>query len=481
MKPVENRKKRKLRPEIGITVAACVLCLAAGAAIPLLREKTQSDGMEKIQSVYDILKDNWYYADKGEGDETIEQRLAEQAIEGMSTLEEDPHTNYMDLETAKRFSDSLAGSNVGIGITYFVNEDGRMEVRDVFVNSTAEKAGIQSGDILKTVGKQDAQTADPDQIVQTIKNYDGQKLPVMIERDGETIDMTLEPGQFDTTVICTQDGDTGIITLNSFSEDSGREFEEAVQRLKKAGATRLVLDLRNNTGGYLKAAQSIASSLLPSGSVIFQEELKDGTVKKTEVDAGADPVSFEKIVVLQNGSTASASEVLIGALKDNLDNVTTVGTTSYGKGTEQVSVPFSDGTSLKYTIAQWMTPDGTSINGKGFEADETVQLPIERRVSYRELAEGETIEADTVSDNGAALQVFLNYLGYPTVRTDNYVAPETAEQVMLFQEDNGFEPTGTADKATFDKLCELVIQRMNRNQKADDTQLQRALELAKEG
>lgn len=476
MEPVKKPHRRTIQPSVVVTVVLCVVCLGIGILIPVQAQKKQSSEMEKLESVYNILKDNWYYADKEEeGSLPVESRLLEQAIEGMTSLEEDPHTNYMDLETAKAFSDSLAGSSVGIGVSYFINEDGYMQVQDVYVNGAAEKTGIQAGDVITRVGQQDIRNMPAEDIVQIIRNYEGQKMPLEVVHDGETESLTVEPGHFDTTVICSVQDDTGIITLSSFSEESGKEFEEAVSRLKKAGIRHLVLDLRNNTGGYLTAARSVAGSLLPEGSVIFKEQKKDGTVAEIQVDPESEPVDFDKIVVLQNGNTASASEVLIGALKDNLDNVTTVGTTTYGKGTEQVSVPFADGTSLKYTMAQWLTPDGTSINGKGFVPDVEVQLPAERRTSYRTMEDGEVIQMDTVSDNGAAIQVFLQYLGYPVSRTDTYLSPDTAEAVMAFQADEGLDVTGTVDKETFERLCQRVSAQISARQKEEDTQLAAAL------
>ena len=177
-------------------------------------------------------------------------------------------------------------------------------------------------------------------------------------REGKEYTTNLIPGVFDTTVICNIYDGYGEIILFSFSENSGKDFSKAMTRLQESGIKKLVLDLRNNGGGYLNAALEISSSLIPEKSVVFKEQMTKNEFNQVKMD---------KIVVLQNENTASASEVLIGALKDNLGKkVTTVGTTSYGKGTEQVTVPFSDGTSFKYTVAQWYTPNGTSINKKGF-------------------------------------------------------------------------------------------------------------------
>ena len=361
MKPVDKKsleKTRKHKQTAWIVTGLCAACFAAGVSVPLLMDAHKSDDLAKVENIYGLLKDRWFY---GNQVEDLDSRLAEQAIAGMTTLEEDPHTNYFNLEEAKAFSQSLAGSNVGVGISFYRNADDEMTVRDVFLDSTADKAGLRTGDVLVKVGTKETKGLPNEEITQTIQNYKGQKLPVEVRRGDELLTLTLEPGEYDSTVVCETVDGIGIIDLSSFSENSGREFTSAVKKLESQGVRNVIIDLRGNTGGYLSAAKDISEVLLPKDSVIFQEKDKDGNIQKlkTEQEGQAD---FDRIVILQDGSSASASEVLIGALKDNLDNVTTVGTQTYGKGTEQVSVPFTDGTSLKYTIAEWLTPSGESIN-----------------------------------------------------------------------------------------------------------------------
>ena len=169
---------------------------------------------------------------------------------------------------------------------------------------------------------------------------------------------------------------------------------------------------------------------------------------------------------------------MIGALKDNLGNkVTTIGQTSYGKGTEQVTVPFSDGTSFKYTVARWFTPKGTSINKKGFNPDIKVDLPAVKTTHYYKFKKKDVIEKDTVNDNAEALQIYLRYLGYDVDRTDTYFSNTSAQALAKFQEENGLEATGNCDKKTWDALMEKVLLKMNETP-SDDTQRQRAIEEA---
>lgn len=480
MKPVDKKsleKTRKHKQTAWIVTGLCVACFAAGVSVPLLMDAHKSDDLAKVENIYGLLKDRWFY---GNQVEDLDSRLAEQAIAGMTTLEEDPHTNYFNLEEAKAFSQSLAGSNVGVGISFYRNADDEMTVRDVFLDSTADKAGLRTGDVLVKVGTKETKGLPNEEITQTIQNYKGQKLPVEVRRGDELLTLTLEPGEYDSTVVCETVDGIGIIDLSSFSENSGREFASAVKKLESQGVRNVIIDLRGNTGGYLSAAKDISEVLLPKDSVIFQEKDKDGNIQKlkTEQEGQAD---FDRIVILQDGSSASASEVLIGALKDNLDNVTTVGTQTYGKGTEQVSVPFTDGTSLKYTIAEWLTPSGESINRTGFAPDVEVGLSSVRTVTYPGMEEGEVIVPDSVNDNAGALQLFLQYLGYEVDRTDTYFDAAGSEALRRFQADHGLEPTGEADKETFDQIADLTLIRIYESEKSDDAQRNRALEILSSG
>lgn len=476
MKLVEKKNRKQdssTQKTVWITAGLCAAFFAAGLSVPMLLDLHKNSGLDKVEDIYKLLKDRWYYAGEVED---LDSRLAEQAIMGMTDLEEDPHTNYFNLEEAKAFSQSLSGSNVGVGISFYRNEDDEMAVRDVFLDSTADKAGLKTGDVLVKVGTRETKGLPNEEIVQTIQNYEGQKLPVQVRRGQEMLEMTLEPGQYDTTVICDVVDGVGIVKLSSFSEHSGREFTSAVKKLESQGIRDVIIDLRGNTGGYLSAAKEISEVLLPKGSVIFKEKDRNGNIKelKTEEEGQAD---FDRIVILQDGSSASASEVLIGALKDNLDNVTTVGTKTYGKGTEQVSVPFTDGTSLKYTIAQWLTPSGESINKVGFTPDVEVVDDTVRTVTYPGLDDGQTIEPDSVNDNAEAVQRFLQYLGYEVDRTDDYFDEAGSEAMRQFQADHGLEPTGIVDKASFDKLTDLTLIKIYSNEKTEDVQKNRAVSL----
>ena len=469
-----NKKKWSQKNTI---VAALLVCTLSGAGIGYMMphfQNTNVEGMEKIETVYSILKDKWYYADQVEN---IEEVLTEQALMGMTSLVQDPHTNYFDLEQAKIFQQSLAGSQVGAGFTYYVQDDGNLVVQDVFVRSAAEDAGMKKGDIITVVGNKICSQTPTEEIISYIQSQDGKEIPLHILRNDELKQLYVTPREFDSSVICNMYEGYGEIILSSFSQYSGEDFAHAVQRLENNGIDKLLLDLRGNTGGYLFSAIDVSSSLLPKKSIVFEEHEKDGKVIKNKVNKEYTPVEFEQIVILQDERTASAAEVLIGALKDNLgDIVTTVGTTTYGKGTEQVNLPFEDGTHLKYTTAQWKTPLGHSINEVGFEPDIEVENASVYSAQYVEMTDDEIIEPDTVHVNGQAIQLFLQYLGYDVDRTDTYFSEKSSAEVRKFQQENGLSVTGNVDKKTWTRLESEVRSKLNQNRLKEDQQRNRAIE-----
>lgn len=468
-----SKKSQKI-----LIVLLCIACFGAGISVPMILDHTSSvDSKEqkKFGTIYSILNTDWYYSNKIKN---LDSTLIEQAITGMTTLDKDAHTNYFNLEQAKAFSTSLEGSNVGLGISFYLNEKKHFVVSNVYINSTADKKGLKPNDEIISIDDLKCSENDSDSIIKYIKSHEGKSVKIKYLRDGKEYTTNLIPGTFDSTVVCNIYDGYGEIILSSFSENSGKDFSKAMSRLQEAGIKKLVLDLRNNGGGYLNAALEISSSLIPSKSVVFKEKDKNGKITKQKTKNEFNQVKMDKIVVLQNENTASASEVLIGALKDNLgDIVTTVGTTSYGKGTEQVTVPFSDGTSFKYTVAEWYTPNGTSINKKGFKPDIEVELGEVKTTSYYKFKKKDVIKKDSVDDNAKALQVYLQYLGYSVDRTDTYFSNTSSQGLANFQQDNNLETTGDCDKTTWDLLVEKVLLKMNETP-SDDVQRQKAIEEA---
>ena len=454
----------------------CIFCFVAGVLVPVTYNSLispDSSEWKKLEKVYSIMSENWYF---GNDVDNLEDTLVEQAITGMTYFDVDPHTNYFNLEQAQQFSAALEGSNVGIGFTYYTDEDKNMVVKNVFVDSPADKAGFQSGDIVEEVDGLNCANEDIQTILDHIKEMAEKEIDVRILRNDQKKVISLTPTSYDSTVVCNIYDTYGEIILNSFSESSGKDFALSMERIQKAGLKKIIIDLRDNTGGYLKSVVDIASILLPKDSVVFSEEDKDGNKSEQKVSDAYSQIKMDQIIVLQNENTASASEVLIGALKAYLkDDVITIGVNTYGKGTEQVSIPFTDGTSLKYTCAKWYTPDGENINNEGFKPDVEVEQSEAASAKYTKMEEDTVIKKDAVHTNAQALQIYLKFLGYDVDREDTYFSIQSSKALELYQSEHNLSVTGDCDYDTWNSIVDTVLLKLN-NQ-SYDYQRQKALDL----
>ena len=238
----------------------------------------------------------------------------------------------------------------------------------------------------------------------------------------------------------------------------------------------MIIDLRNDGGGYLTALQSVGGLFLDSGSVALVEEYASGKSKTLTVNGDKLWNDDGQIVMIVNGNTASAAEAFTLAMKEQRANVTVIGKTTYGKGTVQITDQFKDGSAIKYTTSKWLSSKGVWVNGEGIEPDVTVELPDILNVAISELPEGTTYAYDSVGNEVSIAQKALDYLGYEVDRNDGYFSHETEECIKTFQKDHELEVTGIMDKTTYQTLISSVTFDWSTN-KTHDTQLQYAEDL----
>jgi len=293
-------------------------------------------------------------------------------IKGYVNAYNDPYTTFFSPSEAKLFTQTMQGSFGGIGaqVDY---KDGRVIVSSPLKNSPAEKAGIKAGDIIVSVDGTSTLSMTTDQTVGLIRGEIGTVVKIEVLHKGDTKTTKLEIKR---DVIKVPDMDTEIlddvfiIHFYSFTADSAQDFEKALQDFIKSGKTRLLVDLRGNGGGYLDSAINISSFFLPKDKVVLIEKGNKIDGDKTDYSKGFNYFNSNvlKMVILVDGYSASASEILAGALKDH-DIATIVGEKTYGKGSVQQMQNFSDGSALKVTIAKWFTPDGVNISATGISPD----------------------------------------------------------------------------------------------------------------
>lgn len=306
------------------------------------------------------------------------------AISGMVHALDDPYTVFFPPVEKELFDSEITGKFEGIGAEIGIRKD-ILTIIAPLAGSPAEEAGLRAGDKIFQVD--DTPTADLtiDEAVRLIRGTKGTVVALTILRKGESETRVIKVTR-DTIRIPTLDmekrGDVFIIKLHNFSESAPLEFRKALQEMSRSGSSKLILDLRNNPGGFLEAAVDIASWFLESGKVVAREEFGDGNEIQHR-SRGYNALGNIPTVILVDNGSASASEILAGSLRDH-KGIKLVGVKTYGKGSVQELVDVTESTSLKITIARWLTPSGISLSENGLEPDSTVEITPEESEELRD-------------------------------------------------------------------------------------------------
>lgn len=304
-----------------------------------------------------------------------EDELVLGAIRGMMSAVGDPYTFYYTADEMTAANEEFGGVYHGVGMLVQLTDDGAIEVARVYEDSPAEAAGVRMGDRIVAVdgvevSGESAQTLN--EAIDRIQGEDGTTVVLSVQRDGEILDLEVMRAEVSISYVEYQiiNGDIGYINISQFSGNDVEGFQEAVSALQAAEVSGVIIDIRNNPGGLLTDVVEIADALLPEGLIAYVE---DGHGNRTEYTSDADYWDVP-LVVLVNGMSASASELLSAAIQD-YDRGTIVGTTTYGKGIVQTLITFAeDGAGMQLTTASYYSPSGRSIHENGVEPDVTVEL-----------------------------------------------------------------------------------------------------------
>lgn len=292
-----------------------------------------------------------------------EKALTNAAIEAMYRHLGDPYTSYLDQDTTSDLMGRLNGEYSGIGVEIQKIDEGVL-VTNIFDNSPAEKAGMLIGDLIIKINGEDVRNNTVKEVSEKIKTKEPVRITVY--RSGIEKEITTKAQNVTiTSVIKNNYEGVGYIKISTFSNNTYTQFKAALESLENEGINSLVIDVRNNGGGYLSPAVEIAELFITKGKNIYGLESKK--IKEMYKDKTNDKRDY-KIVILTNSATASASEILTAALKESYGAII-VGTTTYGKGTVQETGTLESGGMVKYTTAYWLTPDGNKINGIGIKPD----------------------------------------------------------------------------------------------------------------
>ena len=333
-----------------------------------LADSTSNDIAINLAKYKEII--NKYYL--GEVDE---EKLKEGAIKGYIEGLDDPYTEYISKEEMEEYMEDTLGNYVGIGIYMTADKKSdKVKVLSPIKDSPAEKAGIEPGDIIVSVNGKTYNSSEMSTMTNDIKGEEGTEVEITILRGTETKEFKIKRKKIKVNPVESKvlENNIGYIKFTSFDETTAEDFKTKYEELKKSKIKSLIIDLRNNGGGLVDQALKIADYMTEKDSVLLYEVDKKGNeeVKKSENN----PIISEPVIILTNENTASASEILAGALKD-LGKAKIVGTKTYGKGVIQQILSVKDGSGIKLTVEEYQTPNRNKINKIGIEPDETVELP----------------------------------------------------------------------------------------------------------
>ena len=389
-----NKKQKQVN--LGTTIFSSIITLAIGIFLganwnnlylqfsPYInpaQKITSNIKWDDLNEVYSQISSNF----DGSIDKT---KLIEGAKKGLTAALADPYTVYYDSKEAAEFKSDLKGEikEAGVGIEMMKQGD-YVVVTRTLPNNPARKAGVHAGDIIFAINGEEVWDKDTEIIASKLRGPSGEKVKLTVARDKQKLDFELVREKINNvSADITYQDKTAIISVYRFSEDTGTLVQSFTKDFKNKGINKVILDLRNNGGGYVTAARDLLSLWLDGDKILTQ---KSATIGQTVTYAkrGEATLKDMKTIVLVNNATASASEIVAGALKD-YKKATILGTKTYGKGVVQTMLELSGGSLLKITTAHWYTPEGQTINKTGISPD----VEVER--SYSDINSGKDPQLD---------------------------------------------------------------------------------------
>lgn len=324
-----------------------------------------------VDDVYDTLR-NTYDGELDRG------KLLAGMKDGLAEATGDPYTEYFTPEEAKKFQEQVNSQFSGIGAELGQDKDKNLIVVAPISGTPAAKAGMRPQDIIAEINGEAATGLSVEEAVGKIRGEKGTQVKLKLIRNrAQTLDLTITRDDIkvptvEAKILDGDNGETGYLRINTFAPDSGRIASDEAKKLRDGGAKRVILDLRGNPGGRVDAAIAVASIWLPEGKLVMQEK-RGSRVENTYTALGGSVLEGVPTIVLVDGGSASASEIVAGALRDN-NAARIMGEKSYGKGSVQKPVPLQDGGELKVTVSRWYRPNGQNIDKKGISPDKEVKF-----------------------------------------------------------------------------------------------------------
>ncbi len=365
----KNCKEFSIKDVSVITVITCFVSFFVAFNIKKTNNQIEMD--EYSQE----LLENYNYILHNSINNVSGEELVSKAISGMVNSLDDPYANYISKEDIDNFNVLINGEYEGLGIEITYNEYGAAIINDVFDNSPAQKQGLQKGDIIISINGESMLGKSLDEVKSYIHDFNNEEFELGYRRGDEEKEAKLKVENIViesvSTKLYSENGNTiGYIKLNNFASNSYEQFRSGVESLERENIDSLIIDLRYNTGGQLNVADNIISMFIEHGKTIYQLKEKNEIIKYKDI---SDESRNYEIVVLVNHDSASASELVAGALKEAY-GAKIVGTNTYGKGTAQKVITLTNGEQYKLTTSEWLTANGNSIDKVGIQPDISIEI-----------------------------------------------------------------------------------------------------------
>lgn len=348
-------------------------------------------GFDSLYETYDTIMSEYYK-------DVDSDKLIEGAINGMLESLDDEHTMYFDKKSKEEFDSELSGNYYGIGAQIQLTSDETIKITKVFDNSPAKKAGLKEEDVFVSVDGTSVKGKSATEVANMLKSDSVKTSTIVVKRNDKELTFKVTKENITLFSVSSEMLDNngknvGYLSVSIFGQKTYSQFKDALTKLEKQDMDSLIIDLRGNTGGYLSTVTNMLEEFIDKGNVIYQIQSSSGVKQYKTVRASEKKY---KIVVLIDGGSASASEIMSAAMKE-VYGATLVGQTTYGKGTVQTTKNLSNGSMIKYTIEKWLTPSGKNIDKEGIKPDYEVEL-------------GDSYKNNPTKENDAQLQKALDLL-----------------------------------------------------------------------
>lgn len=429
----------------------------------------RSEGWDKVEQVRKLIE---AHSLKDISDEA----LLIGALDGMTAALDDPYSDFLDAEETSQFTDSIESNFEGIGATLEKKGEDILIVAPI-KGAPAEAAGLRPGDVITAVDGESIEGMAVEEAVRLIRGEKGTVVTLTIRRGGQEADYEITrdtiPIETVTSEVKEEAGKKiGYLQVTQFSEPTDDEFLEQLEELESQDIDSLIIDVRGNPGGLLPSVITMVEGFVPTDTPVVQ--IEDANGERESQSGRAREAKPYGLFVLTDEGSASASEILAGALKEGA-GATVIGNKTFGKGVVQTAFDLADGSNLKLTTSKWLTPDGNWINEKGIEPNIEVNQPDYFSVN-RILAEADTLEVGDYGESVSNLHTVLEGIGYEPGGQPGYYGDTMARAVAAFQEDNNLTADGIVNEETASALESRLLEVIQ--DEANDAQLNRALEEA---